>query len=121
MRKIGLILGAALFAAPVALAADDISSRAVGLICSAERPGPPAGSPRQLVMVQGVGTGGFPIATANKEAQAWFDYGMALAHAFYHDDAKLAFRRAREFDPDCAMCAWGQAWGDGPTINYDVD
>ena len=120
LKALGLVLGASLLLAPVAIAADSISSRAVGYICSAESGGPPPGARRELVRVPGVGTGGFPIVTSKPEAQTWFDYGMSLAHAFYHDDAKLAFRKAREIDPDCAMCAWGQAWADGPTINYDV-
>ena len=72
-------------------------------------------------MVPGVGTGGFAIATSKPEAQAWFDYGMKLAHAFYHDDAKAAFKRARTIDPACAMCAWGEAWAAGPTLNFDID
>ena len=46
---------------------------------------------------------------------------MQLAHAFYHADAKAAFKRAMELDPSCAMCAWGEAWSLGPTLNYDVD
>ena len=35
-------------------------------------------------MLSGVGTGGFPIRANAPEAQAWFDYGMKLAHAFNH-------------------------------------
>jgi tetratricopeptide (TPR) repeat protein len=114
-------MGLAVCAAPVAIAADSAYSPGVSYICSAERTPAPAGSERKLVMVSGVGTGGFAIATAKPEAQAWFNYGMALAHAFYHDDAILAFKRARDIDPDCAMCAWGEAWAEGPTINYDID
>ena len=117
LTVIGMVLALCL---PAATAADDVSSLAVGYICSAEQAGVGPGSTRQLVMVAGVGTGGFPILTAKPEAQAWFDYGMKLAHAFYHADAKLAFKRARTFDPACAMCAWGEAWADGPTLNYDI-
>jgi hypothetical protein len=115
------MIALALWMAPAAIAADGLSSAAVGYICSAERDPAPPGGERRLVMVPGVGTGGFPIVTAKREAQAWFDYGMRLAHAFYHEDAKLAFKRARDIDPGCAMCAWGEAWADGPTINFDVD
>jgi tetratricopeptide (TPR) repeat protein len=114
-------MGLAVCAAPVAIAADADSGVGVGAICSAEQPQASAGGERTLVMVPGVGTGGFAIATAKPEAQAWFNYGMALAHAFYHDDAILAFKRARDIDPGCAMCAWGEAWSEGPTINYDID
>ncbi len=120
MRLSMLALSLVALLAPSGIAAGDRSASAVGYVCSAEHGAAPVGSARRLVMVAGVGTGGFPIATARPEAQAWFDYGMRLAHAFYHEDAKLAFKRSRLIDPDCAMCAWGEAWADGPTINYDV-
>ena len=115
-----VLLGLALCAAPVTIAADGLSGLAIGYICSAERDGARKIGARRLVMVADVGSGGFAIATTKPEAQRWFDYGMQLAHAFYHEDAKLAFKRAREIDPACAMCAWGEAWADGPTINFDV-
>lgn len=72
-------------------------------------------------LLKGYGTGGFAIRTSNPEAQAYFDNGMQLAHAFAHDAAVAAFKRAVELDPACAMCAWGEAWSRGPTINYPVD
>ena len=121
MHVRGLLLASLLGLAPLASLADEASSRAVGYICSAEQSPTPPGGVRELVMVRGVGTGGFPIATRKPEAQAWFDYGMQLAHAFYHADARLAFQRAQQIDPDCAMCVWGEAWAAGPTINFDVD
>ena len=121
MRVSGFLLTSFICLAPLASLADETSSRAVGYICSAEQHPTPPGGARELVMVKGVGTGGFPIATTKPEAQAWFDYGMQLAHAFYHADARLAFQRAQQIDPDCAMCVWGEAWVAGPTINYQVD
>jgi hypothetical protein len=121
MQLEALIGGLVLALAPLAMANDAMSVRAVGFICSAEQDPVPQGSHRELVRVGGVGTGGFPIVTDKPEAQAWFDYGMQLAHAFYHDDAKAAFKKAMAIDPKCAMCAWGEAWSLGPTINYDVD
>ncbi len=116
----GLLLGLALSLPPVAIAADAASPLAVGYICAAERGAAPQG-PRTLTRVSGVGAGGFPIATHKVEAQGWFDYGMALAHAFYHQDATLAFRRATEIDPGCAMCAWAEAWSLGPTLNFGAE
>ena len=126
MRIEALIAGlmvafAPLATAPLAASDDSPSARAVGYICGAERDLPAAGGQHRLVMVSGVGTGGFAIATTKPEAQAWFNYGMQLAHAFYHDDAKAAFKKAMEIDPKCAMCAWGEAWSLGPTLNYDID
>ena len=68
-----------------------------------------------------MGVGGFPIPTRSPEAQAWFNYGMVLLHAFYHGDAKLAFDKAVAADPDCAMCKLGQAISRGPTQNFDLE
>jgi tetratricopeptide (TPR) repeat protein len=118
---LALALCVAIGLSPGATAADDAGPLAIGLICSAEHGAPAPGHARTLVKIAGMGTGGFAIATASPEAQGWFDYGMALAHAFEHEDAKLAFQKARALDPGCAMCAWGEAWADGPTINYDTD
>lgn len=69
----------------------------------------------------GMGSGGFPADTRSVEAQAWFDYGLQLSHAFYHEDAKTAMARAAELDPQCSICAWGRAWALGPTLNYPID
>lgn len=70
-----------------------------------------------MVMVDGFGTGGFQIDTANPEAQAWFDHGVRLRWAFEHKESVRAFRKARLLDSACAMCAWGEAWALGPNLN----
>ena len=72
-------------------------------------------------LLAGYGSGGFAIRTANPEAQAYFSNGMQLAHAFAHEPAIAAFRRAVQLDPGCAMCVWGEAWSRGPTINYRIE
>ncbi len=72
-------------------------------------------------ILKGYGTGGFTIRTTSPEAQAYFDNGMQLAHAFAHKAAIAAFKRAEVIDPTCAMCAWGEAWSRGPTLNYPVE
>ncbi|KQY75133.1 hypothetical protein [Brevundimonas sp. Root1423] len=77
-----------------------------------------AGTPvADMVMVDGFGTGGFTIDTANPEAQAWFNHGVRLRWAFEHKESVRAFRKARLLDPACAMCAWGEAWALGPNLN----
>jgi tetratricopeptide (TPR) repeat protein len=91
---------------------------ALNEICGAEQPGAPGA--RGLQLAAGMGTGGFPVDSNVKEAQDWFDYGLALSHAFYHEDAKTAMRRSVEADPSCALCAWGEAWALGPTLNYGL-
>ncbi|RZJ32730.1 MAG: hypothetical protein EON85_00045 [Brevundimonas sp.] len=70
-----------------------------------------------MVMVDGFGSGGFQISTANPEAQAWFNHGVRLRWAFEHKESARAFRKARLLDPTCAMCAWGEAWALGPNLN----
>lgn len=93
---------------------------AYNAICGSENPVAGKATPN-LKLAGGMGTGGFKVDTASKQAQDWFDYGLALSHGFYHLDAVAAMRRSVEADPDCAMCTWGLAWALGPTLNYGVD
>jgi len=79
-----------------------------------------ADAPAQALL-PGYGTGGFAVRTTSPQAQAYFTNGMQLAHAFAHEPAIAAFRRAVQLDPACAMCVWGEAWSRGPTINYTID
>jgi len=110
---------------PVALLApregDPVADALVALnaLCSAEAQGLGEAKPN-LKLAGGMGTGGFKVDTTNAEAQQWFNYGLALSHAFYHQDAKAAMKRAVELDPSCSMCAWGYAWALGPTLNYGI-
>jgi hypothetical protein len=75
-------------------------------------------APKSAVLLEGYGNGGFKITTSNSKAQAFFDNGMQLAHAFAHKAAIEAMEEAARLDPACAMCLWGQAWASGPTINF---
>ena len=75
-------------------------------------------APKTAQIMPGYGTGGFTITTKVPRAQAFFDNGMQLAHAFAHKAAIAAMAEAVRADPGCAMCLWGQAWASGPTINY---
>ncbi|PZQ57879.1 MAG: hypothetical protein DI570_19240 [Phenylobacterium zucineum] len=72
-------------------------------------------------LLKGYGTTGFPVTGASPEAQAYFDNGMTLAHAFAHKPSIAAMTEAARLGPDCAMCVWGEAWVRGPTLNYSVD
>ena len=90
-----------------------------GPICHAESKDDPA--PPAKALLTGYGTGGFAVSTTSAQAQAYFDNGMQLAHAFAHKAATSAFKRAEQLDPTCAMCVWGEAWSRGPTINYQID
>lgn len=116
--RLALALAALTLATP-GLTGRDPTAAAVGYICAAEAKTAPAHT-LALTRVKGMGSGGFPADTRSAEAQAWFDYGLQLFHAFYHDEAKAAFKQASAADPDCALCAWGEALSLGPTLNYDI-
>ena len=72
-------------------------------------------------ILPGYGAGALPIRTAKPAAQAFFDNGLQLSHAFAHAAGQGAFKEAARIDPQCAMCVWGEAWSGGPTINFTVD
>jgi len=55
----------------------------------------------------GIGNASMKITTSNGQAQAYFDCGLNLLHAFWEFEAYRAFQRATELDPDCAMAYWG--------------
>ena len=119
MRAAALILAALALALAPAKVGADATREAVGFICGAEHTAPAAG-PVNVVLEDGIGNDHWAIRTANPVAQRWFDYGLNLYHAFYHDEAKAAFRKAMAFDPECAMCAWGEALSLGATLNYPI-
>ncbi len=59
----------------------------------------------------------WPITTSAGEAQLWFDRGLVWTYAYNHEEAITCFRKALEFDPDCAMAHWGIAYAIGPNYN----
>ncbi len=93
---------------------------ALNAICVAEAPRSEAKSP-DIKLIKGMGTGGFKVDSESKAAQEWFNYGLALSHAFYHEDAKRAMKKSVEADKSCSLCAWGEAWALGPTLNYGIN
>ena len=121
------LAGAALALVPVLIptapAADPQPDPVLGHICGGAEPAASASATPARVtrILAGYGTGGFPVRTSNPQAQAFFTNGMQLAHAFAHKPAIAAFQEAERLDPNCAMCAWGEAWARGPTINYTID
>jgi len=60
----------------------------------------------------GVGRAHMTISTRSTEAQAFFDQGLALLHAFWYYEADRSFAEAARLDPDCAMAQWGIAMAD---------
>src|SRR6478736_5410812 len=68
----------------------------------------------------GLGSLAYKITTASPTAQSYFNQGLRLTHAFNHEEAQRAFRKAQKLDPDCAMCFWGEALVLGPNINMPM-
>ncbi len=64
----------------------------------------------------GLGKHTRPVS-ANTDAQAYFDQGLAFLYAFNHDEAIRAFEHAAKLDPECAMAHWGVALACGGHIN----
>jgi tetratricopeptide (TPR) repeat protein len=60
------------------------------------------------------------VTTQSKEAQAFFDQGLALMYGFNHDEAARSFAYAAELDPGCGMCFWGAAYTLGPNYNIPM-
>lgn len=118
MKAAGFALAAVALGLPTAVGAD-ATALGVGYICGAERKAPRTG-PQAAVMLTGVGNGASPADTSSREAQAWYDEGLNLYHAFNHIEASAAFAKAAALDPACALCEWGVALGLGQTLNYGV-
>jgi len=96
-----------LFASPLLLASCMLAS---GVCASATMT---AKVPR----FEGLGSHARKITTDSRQAQKYFDQGMAFLHAFNHDEAIRSFEQSSEFDPACAMAWWGIALACGPHIN----
>jgi tetratricopeptide (TPR) repeat protein len=85
----------------------------VGVTFVAAAPAAPT-SPKLLA---GLSDHTHPIATANPEAQKYFDMGLNLYFAFNKEESERAFRKAAELDPKAPMPQWGIAYALGPDIN----
>lgn len=72
-------------------------------------------------LLGGLGGHHHEITTKSRQAQRFFDQGLALAYAFNHPEAKRSFEEAARLDPSCAMCHWGIAFVLGPNINASMD
>ncbi|MEQ1948792.1 MAG: hypothetical protein ABL995_16500 [Bryobacteraceae bacterium] len=76
---------------------------------------------KPVVLMGNLGNATHPIATANTEAQKFFDQGLTLLWGFNRFEALRSFRRASELDPKSVMPVWGIAMALSPHINMDLD
>jgi tetratricopeptide (TPR) repeat protein len=74
--------------------------------------------PPPVTLVNGLGPVHHPVSTRNKQAQAFFDQGLAYIYAFNHDEAVRSFQRASELDPNLAMAFWGMSLARGSNYNW---
>lgn len=70
-----------------------------------------------VTLVSGIGRAHFPIQTANREAQDFFNQGLNYIYAFNHDEARRSFERAAALDPAAPMPLWGVALAVSPNYN----
>ncbi|MGE0824561.1 MAG: hypothetical protein AB7G75_04290 [Candidatus Binatia bacterium] len=64
-----------------------------------------------------LGTYSRTVTTTSTDAQCWFDRGLVWCYGFNHEEAVACFKKATEYDPDCAMAYWGIAYAAGPNYN----
>ncbi len=64
---------------------------------------------RAPVLRDDIGTVSFPITTASKDAQRWFNQGVACVHGQANGEAERSFRQALLLDPSNPMIFWGLA------------
>lgn len=72
-------------------------------------------------LMPGIARSDLPLDELRSEARRYFDQGLAFAYGFNHRAAISSFVRAREIDPSCAECWWGEALARGPNINAGMD
>ncbi|MEE1877264.1 hypothetical protein [Altererythrobacter litoralis] len=72
---------------------------------------------RSLPHYSSIPTSDITATGISGEGRAYFDQGVALLYGFNHAAAVRSFRKARAFEPECAMCWWGEAYANGLNIN----
>src|SRR5438034_8708205 len=60
-------------------------------------------------LMDGMGNVDFAITTNSKEAQAFFNQGVAQLYGFWFVEAERSFQEAARLDPNAAMAYWGIA------------
>src|SRR5579871_6430587 len=68
-------------------------------------------------LFQGLGSIHHSISTKRRDAQDFFDQGLALAYGFNFSEAVRSFREAATIDPEAAMPYWGLALAQSPNYN----
>jgi tetratricopeptide (TPR) repeat protein len=67
--------------------------------------------------IPGAGIYKWKISTLNDSAQFYFNQGINMYYSFHIIEAMASFKKAKRFDPECAMVFWAEALTYGPNIN----
>jgi len=67
--------------------------------------------PAKEPFFEGLGSYSRKITTNSREAQRYFNQGLAFLHGFNHGAAITSFQEAARLDPKCAMAHWGNRPG----------
>ncbi|MGH9675207.1 MAG: hypothetical protein ACRD44_18705, partial [Bryobacteraceae bacterium] len=84
-------------------------------LCLAQRPDACVPAPGSVAptlpakLLTGQGNVYFAITTRSKEAQAFFNQGVAQMHSFWSREAERSFLQAAALDPEAPMPHWGIA------------
>ncbi len=70
-----------------------------------------------MIPLPGSGRWHWKISTKSDSAQFYFNQGMNCYYGFHIVESVPSFRKAQQFDPNCAMLYWGEALAMGPNIN----
>src|SRR5437899_9829472 len=62
---------------------------------------------RPLQLRHGVGTVNEPVSTSSRDAQAFYNQGVAYLHSYVWLEASRSFHQALRLDPDIAMAYVG--------------
>merc|ERR1711991_779842 len=68
-----------------------------------------------------MGSSHMAVCTADPLAQRYFDQGLRFMVAYTFKLALVNFMQAQSLDPQCAMCAWGEAMARGQNLNEFMD
>ncbi|MDG2406808.1 MAG: hypothetical protein P8M25_18285, partial [Paracoccaceae bacterium] len=64
-----------------------------------------------------LGSHSFKVSTVCVDTQHFFDLGLNWCFGFNQEEGLVCFKKALEYDPNCAMLHWGIAYAAGPFYN----
>ena len=72
-------------------------------------------------LIPGLGSINHPVSTKDREAQKFFNQGLAALYGFNHEEAVRSFKRAAAIDSQLAIAYWGIALVMGSNYNIAAE